>query len=172
MSVDGYLYCFDTSGFSNPLEDIPEDIYISLWRQVRKVIGDGKICYNAEISKEMESIYGELGKYLESCKKEICLEIGEERWPWSEYITCAKQLRNDYETVISEYNGDRKGTVGINDISIIALAKTLELPLVSMEKANIYQPSVKKKRIPDICKLVDVRHMDFNGFLREERIIT
>ena len=74
--------------------------------------------------------------------------------------------------MISEYNGNRKGTVGLNDISIVALAMTLRLPLVSMEKPNVYQPSAKKMRIPDVCKVEGVNHLTFNEFLRAEGITT
>jgi hypothetical protein len=34
-----------------------------------------------------------------------------------------------HEAVISEYNGNRKNTIGLNDLTIIALAKTLGLPV-------------------------------------------
>ena len=39
-----------------------------------------------------------------------------------------------YRQFISEFNLNRKDTVGLNDISIVGLAKTLNRPLVSMEK--------------------------------------
>lgn len=72
--------------------------------------------------------------------------------------------------MISEYNGNRKSTAGLNDISIIALAMTLGLPLISMETQNVYQPSQKKMRIPDVCAAEGVLHLTFNDFLRAEGI--
>ena len=59
------------------------------------------------------------------------------------------------KAVISEYNGNRKGTVGLNDVSIVALAKTLKLPLISME-SNSFQSSITKVRIPGLCSLEGV----------------
>lgn len=79
-------------------------------------------------------------------------------------------MRSDYEGVISEYNGNRKATVGLNDISIIAMAKTLNLPIISMEKPNLFQPSQTKMRIPDVCLKEHVTHLSFNDFLRSEGI--
>jgi hypothetical protein len=56
----------------------------------------------------------------------------------------------------------------LNDVTIIALAKTLSLPLVSMESSAV--PSPKKKRIPDICPLEGVTHLTFNEFCIAEKI--
>ena len=57
----------------------------------------------------------------------------------------------------------------LNDISIIALARTLELPVVSMETK--LPPDAKWKRIPCICGLEAVEHLTFNDFLRKEGIV-
>jgi hypothetical protein len=165
-------YCLDTSGLSNPVENLPEDIFTSLWDRVKKVIEDGKICCNPEILEELGSIDGGLGDCLKACSAAMCYEIGDDKWPWQEYLECVETLKVKYEPVISEYNGNRKGTVGLKDISIIALAMTLKLPLVSMEKPNIYQPSTRKMRIPDVCKVEGVKHLTFNEFLRAEGITT
>jgi len=141
-----------------------------LWDRVRKTVEDGKIGFNTEIMEELGSITGQLGECLQACAKSCCFEIGNDDWPWEEYIEHVEALKVTYEGVISEYNGNRKGTVGLNDISIIALAKTLNLPVISMEKANVYQQSETKMRIPDVCAAEDVPHIDFNTFLRMEGI--
>jgi hypothetical protein len=80
-------------------------------------------------------------------------------------------MRVTYKDVISEYNGNRKNTVCLNDLSIIALAKTLRLPVISSEKKlQTAQDSRKRQKIPDICDLEAVPHMSFNEFLRKEGI--
>jgi hypothetical protein len=163
-------YCLDTSGFSNPLENLPEDIFVSLWAQVMKAVEAGRLCCNQEILDELGSIEGKLGDCLRLCAESMCYEVGDDKWPWMEYLECVELLKVKYEPVISEYNGNRKGTVGLNDISIIALAMTLKLPIVSMEKPNTFQPSAKKMRIPDVCKVEGVPHLSFNEFLRAEGI--
>jgi hypothetical protein len=62
-------------------------------------------------------------------------------------------MKVSHEAVISEYNGNRKNTIGLNDLTIIALAKTLGLPVVSSEKeTRVDQDSNKRQKIPDICK--------------------
>lgn len=42
-------YRVDTSGFSNPLATIPEDIYRSIWLQVTALIAAGTIGVTTEI---------------------------------------------------------------------------------------------------------------------------
>lgn len=78
-------------------------------------------------------------------------------------------MRLTYKAVISEYNGNRKSTICLNDVSIIALAKTLTLPVVSMESLST-QDSNKRKRIPNVCQDEGVPHLNFNQFLRAEGI--
>jgi hypothetical protein len=99
------------------------------------------------------------------------LELREDTWDWPTYLTHVDRMRVTYEKVISEYNGNRKNTVGLNDLSIIALGKTLKLPVISSEKKlATAQDSERRQKIPDICDLEGVAHMSFNEFLRKEGI--
>jgi len=76
-----------------------------------------------------------------------------------------------YASVISEYNGNRKNTVGLNDLTIIALAKTLGLPVVSSEKrVSSTTDTEKRQKIPDICDKESIDHKTFNDLLRAEGI--
>jgi Domain of unknown function (DUF4411) len=163
-------YCLDTSGVSNPFTELPEDIHVSLWASVRQRISDGVFCWNAEIAKELSHITGALGDCLQGCNGVSCLEIGAGTWPWQEYLKTLEGFRTDYKDYISEYNANRADTVGVTDVSIVALAKTMKLPVVSMEKPNLHQPSLKRMRIPELCTRVKVDHLTFNQFLRAEGI--
>jgi hypothetical protein len=129
-------YCLDTSGFSNPLLEMPDDIHVTLWTQVVNRIETGALCWNAEIAEELKSIPGSVGAVLKKCNGSCCLEIGDDGWPWQEYLKTNEEWRQTYKLFISEYNGNRKRTVGLNDVSIVALAKTLNLPIISMEKRH------------------------------------
>lgn len=148
---------------------MPEDIYSSLWSAVIGVVQSGALCWNAEIGIELESIPGRLGDCLKDCK-EACYDVDRDGWPVHEYLAHVEKMRVSYKGYISEYNGNRKSTVGLNDVSIVAFAKTIGLPLISMESPNRGQRSSTKIRIPDLCELEGVPHLDFNGFLRKEGI--
>lgn len=168
MGVEGKKYCLDTSGFSNPLEFMPEDIHPILWEKVAQIVVSGFFAATTEIYQELERLPGAIGECLKASCSAVRLEIGEE-WNWINYLEHVERLRAVYRSVISDYNGDRKGTVGLNDISIIALAKTLSLPVISME-ADGFQLSKKRMRIPQVCRAEAVQHFTFNDFLRIEGI--
>jgi hypothetical protein len=164
-------YCLDTSGLSTPLENMPEDIHSVLWIHVANVITDGKFAVTTEIYEELVNLPGPIGVCIKKNMRLMRLEIEEEDWDWQTYLGHVARMKTAYEPVISEYNGNRKGTVGLNDISIIALAKTLGLPVISSEKKlAAKQHSAKRQKIPDICDVENVPHMNFNEFLRAEGV--
>ncbi len=143
-------YCFDTSGFSNPLEAMPEDIHDSMWMKVKAIIADGRIAVTAEIYDEMERIGGDLGQCVKDHKAEMLLEVGDASWNWSAYKACAAEIQTAHHDFISEYCGGSPKTVCLNDISIVALAKSLSLPIVSMESPCPPRKSKKENsgRVP------------------------
>lgn len=150
--------------------DMPEDIYVTLWAAVRERIKAGVFCWNAEIAKELESIDGQTGQCIKDCTDAMCFEIGVGDWDWQAYIAHVERCRVQYRQYISEYNGNRKRTVGLNDVSIVCLAKTLGLPILNMEAPNRHQGSDSRMRIPDLCIAEGVEPYDFVRFLRSEGI--
>lgn len=162
-------YCFDTSGLSNPLETMPEDIHESMWKRVRALIVAGHIAVTQEIYDEMIHIGGTVGKCIVGHKKLVLLEVNSNSWNWQLYVDHAAAMQAAHHKYISEYNGGSPKTVCLNDISIIALAKALKLPVVGME-SYVTVASSNKRRIPNICKAEDVEHLTFSDFLRRETI--
>lgn len=105
-------YCLDTSGLSNPLENMPEDIHGSLWQQICDRVKAGQFVCNTEIMEELKSIPGQVGACLVECCGHICLEIGDDAWPWQVYVEHVERMRVQHEAVISEYNGNQKTLLG------------------------------------------------------------
>jgi hypothetical protein len=104
-------------------------------------------------------------------EEHLQLKIEEESWDWKTYVAHYERLKAKYTAVISEYNNNRKNTVGLKDLTIVALAKTLNLPVVSSEKKlSAMQESDKRQKIPDICDKEGVEPMTFNDLLRAEGI--
>lgn len=160
-------YCIDTSGLSHPYEEIPEDIHESLWKRVRKTIADGNVAVTKEIFDEVVLINGGLGAFLNDQKLLILYEVEQDEWDWKTYLKHASKMVAAHKPFIREHCGGKKGTICLNDVSIIALAKTLELPVVSMEKP-VLDKGAKKRHIPDICSLEKVEHLTFSDFCRHE----
>lgn len=164
-------YCLDTSGLSNPLEFMPEDIHPTIWAKVAGLVTDGTFAVTVEIYEELEHLPGPIGDCIKGNEAALRMEIEEEYWDWKKYVAHYEEMKLRHAAVISEYNGNRKGTIGLNDLTIIALAKTLGLPVVSSEKkTNVDQDSVKRQKIPDICDKEGVLHLNFNDLLRAEGI--
>jgi hypothetical protein len=164
-------YCLDTSGLSNPLEFMPEDIHPTVWAKVAALVTDGTFAATVEIYDELEHLPGPIGDCIRENDAALQLEIEEGTWDWRAYIAHYEDMKVRHAAVISEYNGNRKGTIGLNDLTIIALAKTLSLPVVSGEKkTSVDQDSAKRQKIPDICDKEGVDHLSFNDLLRAEEI--
>ena len=157
-------YCLDTSGISNPLESMPEDIHAVLWSKISKVISAGKIAVNTEIFDELSHINGLIGDCIKANCHNLLIEIGNVDWDWASYLKNVERMTITHKNIISEYNGNRKGTVGLNDVSIVAMAKTLDLPLISMEAKN-FQSNEKRMRIPGLCLLEGVKHLARRCFM-------
>lgn len=169
LSGRGKKYCLDTSGLSNPLVFMPEDIHVNVWAKIEGVIADGRFAVTKEIYDELLGMPGSIGQCIKHNCSAMQLEVGEPGWDWRTYIDHVNRLREFHKARISEYNNNSKGTIGLNDVSIVALALTLKLPVVSME-SKTFQTNDRKIRIPGLCALEGVRHMDFNDFLRAESI--
>jgi uncharacterized protein DUF4411 len=164
-------YCLDTSGLSNPLEFMPEDIHPAMWAKVAALVTGGTFATTVEIYEELKHLPGPIGECIKDNDAVLQMEIEEPDWDWHTYLSHYEEMKARHAAVISEYNGNRKGTIGLNDLTIIALAKTLGLPVISSEKkTNIGQESDKRQKIPDICIKEGVVHLDFNDLLRAEGI--
>ncbi|MEP0316413.1 DUF4411 family protein [Hyphomonas sp.] len=164
-------YVLDTSWISNPVMELPQDIHVSLWQRVGGLLESGVFCWNQEIWEELDgSIYGDVADSLQVCQDNGgCFELGQDHWDWDKYIWHVGDIRSRYRDYISEYNSNRKSTIGVNDCSIVCLAKTLGLPVASMEKRNA-NPSPVRMRIPELCEREGIEHFDLNKLLRAEGI--
>ncbi|MGD0432694.1 MAG: DUF4411 family protein [Acetobacteraceae bacterium] len=162
-------YCLDTSGLSNPLEYMPEDIHATLWQRIASSVSSGVFAVTTEIYDELALLRGPIGVCINSHRDSLRFEVGDQKWNWQLYLDHTNRMLRDYRAYISEYNGNRKGTIGINDMSIIALGRTPGLPVISMETL-IREPQAKRQRIPNICMMENVQHLTFSDFLRMEGI--
>src|ERR1035437_2760427 len=105
-------YCFDTSGISNPLESMPEDIHESMWSEFKtKCLESGIIAVTAEIYEEMECIPGSVGVCIKDHKAEMLQEVGGDGWDWNSYIDHTNRMQDTYKDFISELIGGSTKTV-------------------------------------------------------------
>lgn len=148
---------------------MPEDIHDWMWRRVCALIEAGSIAVTTEIYEEMGHIRGLVGECISTNRGLLVLEVGDYGWDWPAYVEHVKTLQITHRNYISEYSSGSARTISLNDMSIIALSKTLGLPMVSME-APVRDLASSKRKIPNICQAEGVEHLGFNDFLRREGI--
>jgi hypothetical protein len=142
-----------------------------MWAKVAGVVASGAFAVTVEIYEELKHLPGPVGDCIKENDDGLQMEIEEEDWDWQTYLGHYEDMKVRHAAVISEYNDNRKSTIGLNDLTIIALAKTLGLPVISSEKkTNVGQESDKRQKIPDICDKEGVTHLSFNDLLRAEGI--
>jgi hypothetical protein len=164
-------YCLDTSGLSHPLQNQPEDLFPRLWEQVHERIESGRIAVTEEIYEELAFLTGDTGACIVRSKSALVMKVGASGWDYSSYLTESTRIQTTYARFISENVGGRRDTICMNDISIVALAKSLGIPVVSMEvSVTASGSSSTKRRIPDICKSEGIVHLSFTDFMRREGI--
>jgi hypothetical protein len=162
-------YCLDMSGLSNPAQQMPQDIHATLWESIAGLITGGVFATTAEVYGELTHIPPPIGACIAANEAALVYEVGVEHWNWKSYLSHTTRMQHQYEEFISERNNNREHTINLNDLSVIALGKTLILPVVSME-ARKGVNAIKRRAIPDICDLEGVPHMDFSELLRAEGI--
>ena len=157
------------SGLSNPWVELPADIHETLWAKVIACIESGALATTTEVYEELVHIPGTLGDCIKDNKNKLVLEINSANWDWRTYVNHSTRMNMAHRQYISEYmHLNPKKTICLNDMSVVALGKSLGLPVVSMEKSTA--DSVIHKKIPDICMLEGIVPLDFNKFLRAEGI--
>lgn len=163
-------YCLDMSGLSNPAQHMPQDIHATLWGQVEGLIVRGTFATTAEVFEELTHIPPPLGECIAANEAALVFEVGSDGWDWDRYLKHTTRMQTEYEAFISERNSNREHTINLNDLSVIALAKTLAVPVISMEARKGTQAE-KRRGIPDICDAEKVLHMTFSDLLRAEGIV-
>ena len=97
------------------------------------------------------------------------MEVDDGGWDAANYIAHATRMQVDHAQFISENNNNRKNTICLNDLSIVALGRSLALPVISMEVP--VGAAGKWRKIPNVCQIENVEHISFNDFLRREGIV-
>ncbi|MBX3560985.1 MAG: DUF4411 family protein [Sphingomonas sp.] len=163
------VYCLDTAGLSTPHMQLPEDVplFRPIWDCVIRTIESGKIGVTAEIYKEMCHLTGDVGDCIRASKDRLLMEVDDPTWDGAGYIAQFNRMRQAHAEWIADYTMKSPAkTISLKDLTAVALAKSLNLPLVSSESSA--RDSPKHKRIPDICALESVVPYSFNEFLRLE----
>ncbi len=133
-------YVFDNSPLSALFRNYYRDRFPSLWESFDTMIAEGEITSTREVLREIENIGGEVAIWASDNKGLFVTPTAEE----AEFVT------EIYKVAHFQQNIERQKILrgGQNaDTFLIARAKTLGIPVVTMEKYK--EHSVK---IPNICE--------------------
>lgn len=147
---------------------MPYAIHEPMWRRVENVLTSGIVAVTHEIFVEMSKIDGFIRTAIDANQEQLELEIGEDDWDSNVYSGYVDKFRKRHKDFISEYIGGRNDTICLTDISIVALAKTLAVPLVQAERKVIVKPNTLVRRIPNICEVEGVDCWTFDRFILAE----
>ena len=162
-------FVLDTSGLSKPIQDMPPHRHKRLWNCIKQSIGNGVFATTEEVfEEEMLLLPDGIGAYMADNRSSIVLDFGDPYVNWNDYVITANEMQILYRESTQRTLQGRTDTVGIKDISVVALAKVLNLPLVS-EAALIHDTSqTYKRKIPNVCAEYSVKHLSFNEFIDAE----
>ena len=155
--------------YDSPRVNAP-DVHVTLWKVILEHTERGTFCWTEQIWQQLKLIQdSRILDCLNHCNRSACLRVGEINWPDQLYLDHLERIQDTYRDYISELNEKRKRTIDLVDCSIVSLAVTLNLPVLSMEKP-IGPSSTIRLKIPDLCAREDVQHYDLTGFFRTEGI--
>jgi len=138
-----------------------------MWTSLIEFVSSGAVATTTELYDEMCRITGSFGDTVRISRNELVMEVDDPAWNGVAYIRNYERMCIEHRQFISEYTHmSSKETISLNDMTIVALAKTLKLPVVSSESSSGNSPT--KRRIPDMCKMENVLHRTFVEFLRDE----
>ncbi len=130
---------------------MPEDVkmFQPMWSSLNAFVRSGAVATTTELYDEMYKITGRFGTCVKQCRADLVLEVDDPTWNGVGYIRQYERMCTEHRQFISEYTHmSSKETISLNDMTVIALAKTLKLPVVSSESSSGNSPF--KRRIPDI----------------------
>ncbi len=150
------MYVFDTCSFIKLEHTYPIKHFPSVWAYFDQMISDEKIHSSYVIYKEIlngKDIILNWAKANSSIFKPVTLEIQQE----------AKNIVNKYPSIL-DYKRAKSGA----DPFIIAMAKTNNHILVTEETLS---GNPLPKKIPDICKLLNIPCIDLLNVIKRENFV-
>ncbi len=148
------IYCIDTSAILDGwVRYYPPDVFPALWKNLEAMIEAEELIAPEEVLREIEKKEDELHKWVKSHEKMF--------HPLDEAVqrATAEILTKFPRLVDSEKERSRA------DPFVIALAKTVDCPVVTGEKAA---GTKDRPKIPTVCDHFGVRHLSLLGLIREK----
>jgi hypothetical protein len=155
------MYSFDSSVFIELERFYPKDQNTKLWDIISNRMKDRTILISREVIEELN----ELGEWIDNDYPEAIIESTD-------------NIQNIVSYLVNKYYNNDLTSLRIDnsvDPFVIAVAKEFNVSVVSLERINktivenpqlIYNPNLIPK-IPNICHIEGIKHLDLISFLVE-----
>jgi hypothetical protein len=149
-------YCVDTSGWLDGWQrHYPPDVFPTLWAKIEPLITAGEIISSEEVYFELARKSDELHKWAQARKQMLV--------PLDEPIQIkVALLLAEYPRLVDTLRGRSKA-----DPFVIATAMERTAVVVTGE---IVRGNLDKPRIPDVCRLKQIRCINFLQMIRELKL--
>lgn len=162
-SVNKVIYSFDTNVFIEIKKNYPKESNKRLWDIIETRLNNREIVASKEVLEELKKGTDDLGKWLNKYPKSI--------------IESYEAIQDYVGYLVNKYSGwiDTNSTMNQADPYVIAVGNYYKGIVVTQEKLHRYidenldqiKLQAHSLKIPNICKLENVRCLDLVGFLVE-----
>lgn len=154
LNFPNYIYSLDSSSLINPWRRFyAPDVFPALWKNVEKLISGGKLMACHEVFQELKVGKDDLFKWAKK-QKFFFKPLTKNQ------VEIAKDIMNRFPGLI-----DSKKTNPDADPFVIALAIEEGCTVITYENGS---SNPAKPKIPDVCKQMGVKCINFLDFCREQ----
>mgnify|MGYP002784171201 CR=1 FL=1 len=148
------IYSIDTSALVDGWRRYyPPDVFPGLWDRISELVEDGRIIATEEVLVELEKGDDDLHKWA-LAQKQMFVPLDED-------------VQNAATAILAAHPLVSKNALGpIADPFVIALAQVRGCTVISGE---VWTNSTVKTKIPNVCAVLGVNHINFLEFIREQR---
>lgn len=171
-------YCFDSGAFlymaRNRYPLYPRDVFPQLWEKVEALVGNGQLFICQEAFEEMSG-----GRHMSAANKpnedELILWLEKMK---SRHLSFVRKTDDNIQRYAEKISGDYPLLVDQSrqkdaDPYLIAHAQDSNAVVVTQEllpKRSDVEPK-RMRKIPDVCKHLNIECVDLVGFMRKESMV-
>ncbi|UTX51447.1 DUF4411 family protein [Candidatus Saccharibacteria bacterium TM7i] len=163
MSSITPLYCVDTNTLVSFLKESDDelygrDVFAPQWEMIESLIETGLIIAPKNVKLELDKWKASSPEVKEWLSAHTYM-----------FVDIDDQQLVSSRTILGKYEAYSKNENYANDLSVIALAHSANLTVITLEQLAATHAATKPK-IPNVCQDFGVNCVSVSGFLRLEKI--
>ena len=124
-------YCIDMSGLSNPAQQMPQDIYTSLWVQIKRRIVAGVFATTPKVYEELTNLLSPIGECIAQNKDRLVYEVGIAHWDYECYLGGKEENKHEHKKFhVAEAGVGKQCGIGLHERD----GRTIAIPIPDTTK--------------------------------------